>query len=129
MLTGTMCSLGVGCSQGGTTPGIGADAFAEDCGLSVSLPTSRQDLVDALELAQIPTYLRRAPELGAATGDDVFPMQNPPSSREHDAAEAIIALCGSRQDGLVQRSVRYAFFVDAAGTTFHVEERSILTGP
>lgn len=101
--------------------------FAGDCGLSLELPTSRQSLVTSLHQRGITSYVRQAPRSSAGTGDDVFPIQQPAPGVWPDAVEAIVALCGSAREGAILKSIRYAFFIDASGTVFHVEKRTLST--
>lgn len=127
-LVAVLLWAGIGCTDGGVDPSPQeASGLMRDCGMAVELPTSRENLVHSLHELGISSYVRQAPRLAKGTGDDVFPVRGLAPRAAPEAVEAIVALCGSQREGAIRKSIRYAFFIDASGTVFHVERRTVST--
>jgi hypothetical protein len=102
--------------------------FEQECGFSVTLPTTKDDLEAVFAENRTHTYAVDMP-LDGNTGDDIFPMTEAPEFAHGEIVSAIVAICPSRSIpwSITTRSPRFAFYLDESGNAFHVEDHSLHT--
>lgn len=104
------------------------DALQRDCGFSVTIPVSRENLETVIADTRLQSYYVEAPDEGSG-GDGVFPMSAPAPAEHIPVAGAVVVVCDVGEGGtLWGRSPRYAFYLDDEGVVFHVEEHTLITG-
>jgi hypothetical protein len=104
------------------------EALQRDCGFTVTVPVSRENLETAIAGTRLQSYYIEAPEEGPS-GDGVFPMSAPTDTEHRSVAGAVVVICDVGEAGrLGGRSPRYAFYLDDEDMVFHVDEHTLITG-